>query len=159
MSEVIIVRTEAGLQGLGEKHGRAYERWRKQVASMEVGETLQFSWKAPRSPKFHRLFFAMLGNLFDAQEQFAEPDQLRSWLTVGAGFCDFVPGPKGRMVALPKSIAWANMDDEEFRPLVDAVWGFLVTPHATGFLWPMLTEQGREEAVARLLAGYEAEPR
>lgn len=154
MSDVVIVKTEAGLQGLGEKGAKVYERWQRQVRGMEIGETLAFSWKEPRSRKFHRLFFAMLGNLFDVQEQFADPDQLRAWLTVGAGYADFVPGPTGRMVALPKSISWHSMDDGEFHDLVAAVWAFLRTEHAHRFLWPLMTPQAATEAVERLLIGW-----
>lgn len=155
MSELVIVRTEQGLQGLGEKNGRAYERWKKHVANMELGETAAFSWKKPRSPKFHRLYFGMLGNLFDVQEQFADEHQLRNWLTVGAGYCDYVPGATGRMVALPKSIAWEQMHDNDFRDYCDAVWAFLESEHAVRFLWPLLTPEKQSEAVAQLLIGYE----
>lgn len=155
MTELVIVRTEAGLQGLGEKNVARYDKFKAKAKGMEVGETLSFSWKEPRSPKFHRLFFAMLGNLFDVQEQFADDNQLRSWLTVGAGYCDFVPGPTGRMVALPRSIAWDKMDDGEFHGLCVAVWAFLRTEHALRFLWPPMTAQAAGEAVERLLAGWE----
>lgn len=152
----MIVKTDAGrLEGFGEKGQRAYAKWRNKVENMEVGETLQFSWKQPRSPRFHRMFFGMLGVLFDQQEQFADVDQLRAWLTVGAGYCEFVPGPKGRMVALPKSIAWTSMDDNEFRELVVAVWQFIRTEHAQRFLWPHLEPIKTEETVEMLLAGFE----
>jgi hypothetical protein len=153
--DVVLIRTEEGLRGLGEKAGKHYEAWRQHVKGMPVGETVRFTWKKPRSPRFHALFFALLGNVFDAQEQFATADQLRTWLTIGAGHADFVPGPAGRMAAMPKSIAWENMDDVEFKDLVDAVWTFLRTPHARTFLWPGMTDQGSAEAVERMLAGYE----
>lgn len=156
MSTVVIVKDDNGrLAGFGEKGGRAYARWRRKVETLEPGETLEFTWRAPRSPKFHRLFFAMLGNLFDQQEQFADVEQLRAWLTVGAGYCDFVPGPKGRMVALPKSIAWVSMDDNEFRDLVIEVWQFLRTEHAQRFLWPHLDPTETDAMVEQLLAGFD----
>lgn len=156
MSQVVIVKTDAGkLEGFGEKGRRAYAKWQSKVKAMEIGETLEFTWKSPRSPKFHRMFFGMLGALFDQQEQFADVDQLRAWLTVGAGYCEFVPGPKGRMVALPKSIAWVAMDDSDFRELVDAVWAFLRTAHAQNFLWPHLDSARTSEMVEAVLIGYE----
>lgn len=156
MSQVVIVKTDAGkLEGFGEKGRRDYAKWQSKVKAMEIGETLEFTWKAPRSPKFHRMFFGMLGALFDQQEQFADVDQLRAWLTVGAGYCEFVPGPKGRMVALPKSIAWVAMDDSDFRDLVDAVWAFLRTEHAQHFLWPHLDSDKTAEMVEGVLIGYE----
>lgn len=146
MSKVVVVKREDGkLAGLGEKADKAWARFRKTVADLAVGETLDFEYRQPRSPKFHRRYFGMLGALAERQEQFDSMDQLRSWLTVGAGYCDFVPGPRGRMVALPKSVAWARMDDAEFGALVAATWAFLRSEHAAMFLWGHL---GRAQAFA-----------
>lgn len=153
---VVVYRDATGkLVGLGDKGARAWARFQDRVRNLEVGETLDFEWKQPRSPKFHRLFFAMLHTLFDRQEQFADVDQLRAWLTVGAGYCEFVPGPTGRMVALPKSIAWSRMDDDEFRDLVAATWVFMRTQHAHRFLWPHLDAADAELMVEELLAEFE----
>lgn len=156
MSDVVIFRGEDGkLHGFGEKGERAYSRFRRKVESLVIGETLEFSWRQPRSPKFHRMFFGMLGELFDRQEQFADPEQLRSWLIVGAEYCDFVPGPKGRMVALPKSIAWSLMDEGDFRDLVSAAWSFLRTSHASRFLWPHLDDAQASANVEAVLVGWD----
>lgn len=156
MSAVIIVRGEDGkVAGMGDKGRRAWDRFKRGIEALEIGETLSFEWRKPRSPKFHRMFFAMLHALFDMQEQFADVDQLRAWLTVGAGYADFAPGPRGRMVAMPKSIAWDRMEDNEFRELVLAVWEFLRSPHATRFLWPALSDLQADQRVTEFLLGYE----
>lgn len=156
MVDLVIVKGDDGrLTGLGQKNAQRYAKWQSKVRDLEVGETVEFSWKQPRSPKFHRLFFAMLANLHDQQEQFDDSEQLRAWLIVGAGYCDFVPGPKGRMVALPRSMSWASMDDTEFRELVIAVWGFLRTEHAQRFLWPHLSPQQASETVEQVLLGFD----
>lgn len=156
MVDLVIVKGDDGrLHGFGDKGHRAYKRWVAKVRDLAIGETLSFSWREPRSPKFHRLFFAMLHNLFDQQEQFDDVDSLRAWLTVGAGYAEFVPGPKGRMVALPKSIAWDRMDDTEFHELVSAVWAFLCTEHPQRFLWPHLSPEQTSETVEQLLLGFD----
>ena len=156
MSDVVIVKDDNGkLRGVGEKGERAYARFRAHVDKMQVGETIGFRWEKPRSPKFHRMFFGMLGELLDRQEQFADLDQLRAWLVVGGGHCEFVPGPLGRMVALPKSIAWSKLEDNDFRDLVSDVWAFLRTERAARFLWPHLTVEQQAEAVERVLAGWD----
>ncbi len=156
MSAVVVMKDEAGkLVGLGEKGSRAWSKFRRAVESLEIGETIGFEWKKPRSPKYHRLYFVMLHDLFDRQEQFPDADQLRAWLTVGAGYAEFVPGPRGRMVALPKSIAWSRMDDVEFAELVEATWRFLRTEHARRFLWPELDPAAAAESIDEMLAGYE----
>lgn len=156
MSEVILIKTEDGrLDGLGEKGGRAWRRFRAWVASMEAGDTLTFAWRKPRSPKHHRLLFAKLAALHDRQEQFDEPDSLRMWLLVGAGFCDFVPGPKGRMVALPKSMRWDRMDENEFCEVHLAVNAFMREPHAYRFLWPHLSDEQGAQMVEQWLGEFE----
>ena len=154
--DIVVVKDEQNkLRGFGEKGQRAWLRFRNAIEALEIGETLSFAWHKPRSPKFHRMYFGMLGALFDRQEQFADVDQLRAWLTVGAGFCEFVPGPTGRMVALPKSIAWHRMDDNEFKELVLATWAFIRTEHAQRFLWPHMQPLVADQMVDEFLLGFE----
>lgn len=157
MSHCIVVRGEDGkVHGLGVKGERSYARFRAKVESMEIGETMEFEWREPRSPKFHRLFFAMLHELFDRQERFDDANQLRAWITVGAGYCDYVPGVDGQIVAIPQSIAWIKMDDGEFRELVRAVWYFLRTEHAQRFLWPSLSRAMAYENAEAVLIGWDS---
>jgi hypothetical protein len=153
--QVLITKDDSGhIVGFGEKGERAYARFKKRLEHLWPGELLSFAWNEPRSPGFHKMFFVMLNELFKQQEQFIDEDQMRAWLTVGAGYADFMPGPKGRMMALPKSIKWEKMEDNEFRELVRAVWQFLRTDHAQQFLWPMASIQSRQGFVETLLEGW-----
>jgi hypothetical protein len=155
VSEVVVVKSENGkLEGLGEKGGRAWRRFQAWVAEMAVGDTLRFEWHKPRSLQHHRHFFAMLNALFDAQERFDDENKMRQWLTVGAGYCDFVPGPAGVMCALPQSIAFHRLDESEFSELRGAVDRFLWTDAARKFLWPHLSDRASYEAVDRLLGEF-----
>lgn len=156
MAEVVLYRDEQGkLAGLGEKGARQWSRFRKHVDAMGPGETLEFSWEKPRCPVHHRAFFALLSGLFDRQEQFDTVDKLRAWVTVGAGYCDFVPGPSGRMVALPQSIKFAKLDETEFTELHLAVVAFLRTEHAQRLLWPMATTLQADQCMEDLLSSFE----
>jgi hypothetical protein len=156
MSAVIVVKDETGkLAGFGEKGARAWAKFRKRVEDMVIGETIEFQWHEPRSGPHHRLFFAQLAALFDRQEQFADIDMLRAWLTVGAGYCDFAPGPKGRMVALPRSIAWRKLDEAEFGELHLAVNAFLRTQHAQRFLWPAISDAQAGETIEAMLTEFQ----
>lgn len=156
MSDVLIFKDQSGkLAGFGEKGARAYARFRKAVDELAVGELLKFSYWIPRSPKFHKLHFVMLDELFKAQEQFNDDEQFRKWTEVGAGHCDFVPGPKGRMVALPKSIAYHALDDEDFGKVHENVKAFLRTVHARSFLWPHMTPERSAEMVQTLIEQFE----
>jgi hypothetical protein len=156
MATVVILRGDDGrITGLGDKGERDYALWRRMVSELAIGQTLEFSYRLPRSPGFHKLFFRMVAALFDAQERFDDVDQLRVWLTIGSGHCTFVPGRDGTLCAIPKSIKWSSMDDAEFRSLVAAVWHFLRSGHAQAVLWPQLADGQAAEGVEQLLAGFE----
>jgi hypothetical protein len=158
MSECIVTKGPDGkLQGFGRKGAQDYERWKRLVASLRAGDLLHFSYREPRSPQHHKLWFAKMGALLERQEQFDSLDKLRMWVTVGAGYAEFAPGPQGRMVALPQSIAWDKMDEAEFRALHEAADAFLRTPHAQSFLWGHLTQQQQSDMVETLLAEFDAE--
>lgn len=151
MSNIVVCMGNDGkLQGFGEKGARAWARFMRTLTGLRPGDTVEFSWHEPRSPGFHKRFFAKLNGLFEMQEQFEDVDRLRAWITVGAGECDFVPGPTGRMVALPKSIAWHKLDETDFRELARKVDDFLWSPHAQAFLWPHLSEHRRYQMIETL---------
>lgn len=143
------------LEGFDDKARRVYGKFLARLKNLLPGQTIAFTYKVPRSPKFHRLHFAMLRELYDNQEQFADTYQFRKWLEVGAGHCDFVPGPKGRMVALPKSIAYEELDDEQFSDVHEGVKRFLRTEHAARFLWPEVDPAQAQAGVEAILGGFE----
>lgn len=156
MVDLVIVKGDDGrLTGLGQKNAQRYAKWQSKVRDLEVGETVEFSWKQPRSGPFHRLHFALLNAVFDSQEQFHEFEQFRMWCQVGAGHAEFVPGPKGKPVAIPKSIAYASLDDIEFKEHHEKVVEFLRSEHCTRFLWPHLPAEQASETVEQLLAGFD----
>lgn len=148
---------ELKLRGATEKDQAAYAKFQKRLHELEPGEIMTLDFWFPRNPKLHGLHFAMLAAIFDAQEQFADPDQLRMWLQVGAGHCDFVPGPTGRMVAMPKSISFRAVDDADFQAHHEAVKAFLRSGHARRFLWPHLDDAVAAETVDAILKGFEGE--
>lgn len=155
MSAVVLMKAEDGkLHGFGEKGERAWGKFRKRIDGMEPGETLQFEWHEPRSPAHHRMFFGKLAVILDRQEQFEDVDKLRAWLAVGAGYCDFAPGPKGRMVAIPQSIAWHKLDEADFADLHAKIDAFLWTEHARRFLWPQHADEQTYAMVESILAEF-----
>lgn len=144
MSKVVLIKDEAGkLRGIDPAHERAYRKWRKQVLELPVGQTLGFSYRLPRSPGHHKLFFAKLNALLDRTEAFANIDKLRYWLTMGAGYFDLIPGFDGTPNAIPRSIDFDRMDEAEFSELHRAVDEFLMTDRALETLWPELLPMQR----------------
>ena len=156
MSTIAITKDEAGkLVGVTEADKKAYARFRKMVNDLEQGEVYHLEHWFPRNKKLHGLHFVMIGKVFDRQEQFEDPEELRKWLYVGAGFCNFYPGPSGRMVAIPKSINWKSIDDEEMSKVHNDVIAFLRSPRATGFLWGHLSEHDQSEMVEQILGEFD----
>lgn len=155
MPTVTVVKSpENGkLAGLTDADQRGWDRFLSRVK--ELGQScLSITWIEPRSGPYHRRFFAMVGRLFESQEQFDDPDDLRQWLTVGAGHVRFVPGPTGRMVALPVSIKWARMDQAEFEAVANAVWAFAYSEHARRFLWGHLSDEQSYEMLETVLGEF-----
>jgi hypothetical protein len=148
MPDVLIVKSDTGhLSGLSAKDHRAYQKFKSVVTGMEPGETMQFSYRLPRSPQHHRYFFARVNDLLGRQEVFSDLDHLMIFLKVGAGFVDFMPGPDGQLVAVPKSIKWIELDEKEFTEVRMAMWDFLWTEQAQAALWPHLGADQRYACV------------
>lgn len=157
MAKIALRLDERGkLDGLTPADARAYAKFRRKLGALRPGDTISFDHRFPRSPKFHRRHFAMLGMLFDNQEQFAHPEDMRKWVEVGAGHCQFVPGPKGRLVALPLSVAYDSLDDAEFGEHHRKVVDFLRSPAATRFLWPEVDDAAGLGAIEMILQEFGA---
>jgi len=148
MSHVTILKNNQGkLQGLDEKGQRAYGKWKRLVESLEIGQTLTFSYRFPRSPKHHRLFFARLNSLLSRTETFTDLDKLRYWAVMGAGYFDLVPGFDGKPNAIPRSLDFDSMDEAEFTELHRALDAFMWTTRAQETLWPALNPEQRYACV------------
>jgi len=142
MSELVIFKNEQGrLEGFGEKGRRAYMKFRKLVEELAPGEMLGFSYKIPRSPQHHRFVFARFQALLDRQETFSDLEHLIIFLKVGAGFVDYMAGPRGELVAIPKSIAWDRLEEQDFIEAKRLIWDFLWTDIAQAALWPHLSRE------------------
>lgn len=140
MSSITVFVNEQGkLAGFGEKGGRAYAKFLRELKGLESGQTATFTFKLPRSPKHHKFFFWKMRGLFKRQEQFTDSDRMREWLVCGAGYCNLAPGADGVPCAIPMSMEFDKMDEAEFTELHRRINDFLWTHHALAFLWPHLT--------------------
>jgi hypothetical protein len=156
MTTITLTKDENGRPvGLGEKDKKAYAKFRKALEALQSGEIYTLDYWFPRNPKLHGLHFVMIGAIFDQQGQFEDPDSFRKWLYVGAGYADFYPGPKGRMVAIAKSINWRAIDDADFGDIHDKAIAFARSPHATNFLWPHLTPEQQSEMITKVLEDFD----
>lgn len=143
------------VDGLGE-HGR--KQWRRFVNGLmrlEPGEMVEIKTHKARSGKFHRRHMAIESAVFEAQEKFVHFEQFRNWIKVGAGFCDWIPGPRGAVIPVPKSIAFDKLEDGEMRQVHDDMLAFLRTDHACKTLWRHLAPAAQMEMIESILMGFE----
>jgi hypothetical protein len=147
MTEITVVQTPAGLRGMGEDNERAYGRFKGWLKGLGIGEFFTLSYKKPRNVRFHRKFFALLNHAFEHWEPESGRKRLkykglaieknferfRADITVLAGY--YVPSydTKGRLVLEPKSISFANMEEEEFEKLYAAVLDALLKHVLTNY--------------------------
>src|ERR1700757_4018414 len=141
------------VDGLGRDDKSGWRRFWRQVMKLEIGEVVEFDVKFPRSGPHHRLFFAMLNAIYDAQERFTDFDQFRRWLLIGAGHVDWVPGAKGGVVPLARSISYAAADEEQFSQIHRKVLEFLRGDHCAPFLWPHLGREKAHDMMETILEG------
>lgn len=132
---------QTGLRGVDDKNDKRWRRFLRQVFSLEHGEIAEVATRIPRSGPFHRFHMAIEQAVFDAQERFSDFKQFRNWLKIGAGHVDWVPGAKGGIVPLPKSIGYAELEEGEMREVHEAMMAFLRGPHAAPYLWKHLGDE------------------
>ena len=88
------------------------------------GREVQVKISIPRNLAFHRRFFALLSVARDLADTEFNAEQFRAVCITGAGYCDFIEHD-GKMVAIPRSISFASMDDTEFENLYSDVLDFI----------------------------------
>lgn len=155
MAELVVTKGEDGrLAGMGEKGERAFRRFVRATQELQPGETLKLAFKIPRAPGPHKHHFKLLHAIFDQQDQYIDFDRFREWVQIGAGFCDIVPGPKGKPVAHARSINWESLEEADFEQHHRDVVAFLRSTHCTRYLWPQMTDLQADTLMNNLLAVY-----
>ena len=122
----------------------AWRKLWKRLMDLEPGEFAVIEFVIPRSSPYHRRHMKIESTIFDAQERFDDFDMFRNWLKIGSAWVEWVPGAKGGIVPLPKSISYAKADQAEFEQFHRSVIGFLRGPHAAPYLWKHLGEKSHE---------------
>lgn len=142
------------VDGLGERGKKQWRRFVNSLMRLEPGEMVDIKTHKARSGPFHRRHMLIETRVFEAQEKFEQFEQFRNWLKVGAGFCDWVPGPKGAVMPVPKSIAFDKLEEAEMQEVHDNMIAFLRQPHAVKTLWRHLSEAARDEMIESVLGDF-----
>ncbi len=141
-AESILEQVRRFLFGLFDGWSRTDKQgWRKiwkRLMDLEPGEFAVIEFVIPRSSPYHRRHMAIEAAVFNAQERFTDFDMFRDWLKIGAAWVVWVPGAKGGIVPLPKSISYAKADQAEYEDYHGRVIDFLRGQHAAPYLWKHL---------------------
>lgn len=155
-AEMVIVRRFlfGYVDGLGEVGKKQWRRFWNMVKKLEPGEIVTIFTHKERTGVFHRRHMLIETRVFEAQERFEDFVQFRNWTKVGAGWCDWLPGPKGAVIPVPKSISYAKLDQTVMEEVHSNMMNFLRTEHAIKVLWPALPAQQRDAAMDALLSEF-----
>ncbi|WP_342617205.1 hypothetical protein [Rhodoferax sp. GW822-FHT02A01] len=95
------------VDGLGDRGRKQWRRFINGLLRLEPGEMVEIKTHKARSGPFHRRHMAIEQAIYESQERFDNFDKgFRDWLKVGAGHCEWFPGPKGGVFPVPKSISY-----------------------------------------------------
>lgn len=143
------------IDGLGEMGKKRWRRFVNGLFNLEPGEMVEIVTHKARSGRFHRRHMALEQRVFEAQERISDFEQFRLWLKLGAGHVDWMPGPKGGVFPVPRSIAYSALEEGEMREFHEAAVAFLRTEHAQRYLWPALPTLAADAALEGVLREFE----
>jgi hypothetical protein len=142
------------IDGLGERGKKQWRRFFNSLMRLEPGEMVEIRTHQERIGWYHRKHMALEQRVFEAQEKFETFEQFRVWLKVGSGYVDWLPGPKGGVIPVPRSISYAKLEQGDMEKVHEDIVSFLRTDHAGRTLWKHLSATQRIEQVEFLLAGF-----
>lgn len=100
---------------------------RELLLDIPEGADLSVRVSRPRSPRQHRLFWALLQVVVDNHEYYQRPDQLLEWLKVRLGYVDETVWHDGQVWFKTKSISFAAMGQDQFRKFFTDVLDAIVS--------------------------------
>ena len=143
------------LSGATDKDTRGWTRFVRSLDAAGSGEYFQVTVRRQRTGWFHRMHMGLISKIFKAQERLDDFEAFRLWLKVGSGFVTWMPGPKGGVFPVPRSINFNTCSEDDMREFHDGVVEFLRKPHAQKYLFPHVTPQLAEQGIEAILQQYE----
>lgn len=143
------------IDGFSNDDKRAWRGFLRRLLGMEPGEMARVEAVMPRLGWYHRKHMKLEQALFDGQERFSQFEQFRIWLKFGAGWVDWIAGPKGGVIPAPRSVSYAAADQAQFEQYHAQVVEFLRGEHAAPYLWRHLPTGQAAEMMDAILEGFD----
>ena len=116
---------------------------------IKEGQAVKGTFSVPRSLGHHRLFFALLTLVYEAQEEprlFPSVEALLECLKIALGHVREMKDLEGNLHFIPKSIDFASMSQGEFCQFFDRSVDVILK-----HILPNSTQEGLEEAIFQTL--------
>ena len=111
-----------------------------------MGEMVRCQITRPRNVKHHRMFFALMQVVFQAQTHFATLEGMLDAIKIATGHFEEIKGLDGCLYIKPKSIAFANMGQDSFKEFYNKALDLILTK-----ILPMTDREDLEQAVFDIL--------
>ena len=103
----------------------ADEQAEEEVRKLKPGQATLVEVKRARNERQHRLYWALIGVIFDHQTRYATRQDLSDALKVAVGHYEEVGKRGEHVIVRPKSIAFANMPQAQFEQFFERVVAFV----------------------------------
>ncbi|WP_228534903.1 DUF1367 family protein [Noviherbaspirillum malthae] len=143
------------VDGISEADKKTWRRFWNWIMKSGSGEIFSIETWTPRNGRFHRLHMKIETSVFASQERIQNFEQFRTWLKIGAGFVDWMAGPKGGVVPVPRSISYKKCDEDTMRRFHADAIAFLRSGYAQKYLWPHLAAVKAQEMIEGILVRFE----
>ena len=97
------------------------------ILKLPIGKQFVVTIKQARNPRQFRLYWGLIGLIFSQQSRYATQEQLSNVIKCAVGWCDEVPLKDGRVMVTPRSIAFANMAQDQFEEFFTKVIKLVIT--------------------------------
>ncbi len=142
------------IDGLSDEDQKSWRRFWNWIMRAGTGEIFSIETWAPRHAGFHKMHMVMESKVFQAQDRIKSFEQFRLWLKMGAGFVDWMAGPKGGVVPVPRSISYKKCDEDVMRQFHQDALAFLRTEHAQRYLWKHLDPNQADQMMDIVLRSF-----
>ncbi len=116
------------------------------LASVKLGECVELRMRRPRNLQMHRLFWKLMQTVYENQSHYKSADEVCTAFKFAVGHVDSIKTARG-IIQVPRSIAFAKMDQPAFKAFFNAAIKFCVEE-----VIPGMASEALEREVMELVA-------
>lgn len=116
MAKIFVMRSSAGVHLIP-----ADATAEKAIAKWKVGAAYTMETCKARNPKFHRLVFAVANLVCSNSAAWSNPHLFVKAVQLTYGFTEPMRDTHGEVFQIPRSIAFENMDEDEFKKIFECL--------------------------------------